>query len=482
MTGNRLLSTTPVCQAAVERQLGRSLLAEEQIELSRLVNSRARKLRLAVDSYASRLSLGELEGEALGLAARFTIGESYFFRDLPQLRLCRDLILERANANPGVPVRVLSAGCSTGDEIYSVVMLLSEQLPAARVDFQAIDLNVDAIARAQRGRYTNWALRETPASFRDRWFEWADGEFVLAPSIREKVKFHRASLASPASALPRHGYDVILCRNVLMYFSELQYRTAARRLEEALCPGGYLFLGHAESMRGSGLPLELLHAADSFCYRKTPLATHESAAESFDLSSKARPMGAGFDQDTATKSKSEVGGKSFTIDDDFSNYSDITRLVRGERFAEALQALEQAGSQDRSPRAELCKSLLLVYTNRFEAASELANTLIGVEGVATGAHYVLATCHEFRNEVSQAREHVRRSTYLDPTFAMAWLHLGMLSKRLGDSAAARRELLQARALLAVEPSDRLVWFGGGCSRATLMEACAGELASTGALP
>lgn len=487
MSGGRLLQPTADCQTAVELQLGRALLIEERLELSRLVNGRARKLRLAVDSYISRLTLGELENEALTLAARFTIGESYFFRDLPQLDLCRESILARGTAQRGATVRVLSAGCSTGEEIYSLAMLMSDVAPTAPVDFHAIDLNADALERAQRGRYTNWSLRETPASYRDRWFEWSNGEFVLSPTIRQRVTFHRASLTAPASPLPRHSYDVILCRNVLMYFADHQYRTAARRLEEALAPGGRLFLGHAESMRGSGLPLELVHARDSFCYQKvTPPPLGSAEASSEVTPARALPP--------APSATPELGGSSpagpgsalearrLHVEDDYSAYSEVTRLLRSEQFAEALHALGRVERESSGPFTALCKSLLLVYTNRFDAAAQLANDLVTLEEVSPGAHFVLASCHEFDGELAQAHGHARRSTYLDPTLAMGWLHLGLLSKRLGDNASARRELLQARALLAHEPSDRLAWFGGGCSRTTLIEACARELAATGALP
>lgn len=482
------------CQATVERQLGRRLDHDQVLHLHKLILERARRLRITPSTYAARVESGLLDEEVLTLAAHFTVGESYFFRDLAQLELCCDLIGKQLTAlsHQGT-LRVLSAGCSSGEEIYSLVMLLGESLPNLDdVQFVAMDINGSAIAQAKLGRYSPWSLRETPSHMKNRWFHFDGRQYVLRASILEKVHFARASLCVPSQPLARRAFDVILCRNVLMYFSERRYREAADRLLDSLTPGGYLFLGHAESLRGLELPATLVQGGTAFCYQTSPAAsnadlvrdatdTPSSPAAGAPCTNGAAHTANPRKDPLAPSPSHDTTDTQSHLDRNLATLRHIIPLLESERFAEALLALDTRGSGS-SAVLELCHALLLVYTNRVEAARELATNLLTVNDVAPGAHYALALCYEFTQDWAQASEHARRSTYLDPTFAMPWLHLGILSRKLGDKAAARRELVQARALLAVESEERLLWFGGGCSRSTLQDACRRELLQTGERP
>lgn len=480
------------CQPEVERHLGYTLSPEQSTELSRLVLDRARKLRVEPRVYVQSLNAGAREDEALHLAGHFTVGESYFFRDWAQLNLCCELIAKRHREKPlQRPIRVLSAGCSTGEEPYSLLVLLAEKLGSSDcVQVSAVDVNSVALARAKRALYSAWSLRETPVHLRERWFRQDGADYHLSPEIAQRVSFSCASLSVPSQTLPRQSYDVILCRNVLMYFTPEKYREAASRLIDALVPSGHLLLGHAESLRGMGLPVDLVHADDSFCYRKsapqvlgtidplTHLLQASPANTAADLAPPSRTEARKPDRpDAATSNAFTAQSNHFSLlSCELAALATVTSLLESERFAEALAALEES-PETNSPVKQLCRALLLVYTNRFDAARALATSLMNIDAVAAEAHYALALCHEYSGDWAQATDLARRATYLDPTFAMPWLHLGISSRKRGDELSARRELLQARALLTVEPPERLLWFGGGCSRSTLLAACQRELSS-----
>jgi chemotaxis protein methyltransferase CheR len=405
------------------------------------------------------------------------------------------LIVERLNgATSRRPIKILSAGCSTGEEPYSLLMLLHERIGSTdSCEVNAIDINRTALEKARKALYSTWSLRETPAPLRDRWFRSDGRDYQLSPEITQRVTFSCASLSVASQALARHTYDVILCRNAIMYFTTDKYHEAALRLIDALVPSGYLLLGHAESLRGMGLPVDLVHVADSFCYRKsvsralgtsdpltnllqaTPIAP---ALESTSLTSNADVHRASRLDATVAMRAVQPATSSSPLIHELALLTKITPLLEAERFAEALQLLE-ASPETNSPVKQLCLAALLVYTNQFDAAIAKASALVNVESVAAEANYALALCHEYAADWAQATDLARRATYLDPTFAMPWLHLGILSRKRGDNLAARRELLQARSLLTVEPPERLLWFGGGCSRSTLLAACQRELGSTG---
>jgi chemotaxis protein methyltransferase CheR len=486
---------TGLCQPEVERQLGYALSPEQSTELTRLVVERSRKLRVEPSTYIQDLNAGEREDEALVLAGHFTIGESYFFRDRAQLNLCCELIVKQLRDQTlRRPIKVLSAGCSTGEEPYSLIMLLREQMGSTEwLEVSAIDINRSALDKARKGRYSTWSLRETPDSTRDRWFRSDGRDYQLSPEITQHVTFGCASLNTPSQAVARSTYDVILCRNVLMYFTAEKYHAAALRLIDALVPSGHLLLGHAESLRGLGLPVDLVNLSDSFCYRKSvqrlvgnsdPLTNLLQTSPVTPAYTAAPPLADSEKPDEARRG--EAAPISVTLQStsasplvcELAALTSIKPLLESERFVEALQTLE-ASPQTNSPVKQLCLAVLLVYANRFDAAVTKASALLNVESVAAEAHYALALCHEYSGDWAQATDLARRATYLDPTFAMPWLHLGILSRKRGDNLAARRELLQARALLTVEPPERLLWFGGGCSRSTLLAACQRELAWTG---
>lgn len=477
---------TPWYQTAIERQLGCALGLEQSTHLPRLVKERSRKLRLTPNDYVARLVDGKLEGETLALAAQFTIGESYFFRDLAQLNGCVAVIGQLLRENPNRPVRVLSAGCSTGEEPFSLAALLAEQLgSSAGVHIYAVDLNAAALESARRGRYTPWSLRETPKHLLAKWFRLDGKHYTVAPELIQRVQFTRASLSVDSPALARHSYDVILCRNVLMYFSPEQYAQATQRLWNALTPDGYLFLGHAESLRGCGIAATTVQLEEGYCYKKGATDVRSSssppparARPQAPLEWNASPHRLGANEVGPPAAPTNEIASHSTLLSELATLTMLSDFVKAERYSDALAALDTAATSQ-TPATQTARVILLVYTNRFDAARALASALVDSPAASAELYYALTLCDEAASNVEQAAEHARRATYLDPTFSLPWLHLGISSRKLKQFGSARKELLQARALLAVDLPERLLWFGGGCSRATLLEACQRELTATG---
>jgi chemotaxis protein methyltransferase CheR len=150
-------------------------------------------------------------------------------------------------------LRLLSAGCASGEEAYSLAILLKRQGRAQALDFeiQGLDLNPEGLTKARCARYSPWSLRETPVEVRERWFQKHGRDYQLDDSIRSAVRFdqHNLILSSP-TLLPARSFDIIFCRNVLMYFTSEHASAIVAQLARALAPGGFLFLGHAETLRG----------------------------------------------------------------------------------------------------------------------------------------------------------------------------------------------------------------------------------------
>jgi SAM-dependent methyltransferase len=169
------------------------------------------------------------------------------------------------------PLRVLSAGCASGEEAYSVAILAREAMPNRICDvaIRAVDVNPAALEKAAGGRYSTWSLRETPQHVQQKWFRRSGREFILNEAVCASVRFEERNLASDDALLWQpQQFDVVFCRNVVMYFSPAQARALLGRITQALKPGGYLFLGHAEALRGLSDEFHLRHTHAAFYYQR----------------------------------------------------------------------------------------------------------------------------------------------------------------------------------------------------------------------
>ena len=186
------------------------------------------------------------------LAPLITNNETYFFRESHHFDiLVRHVIPERREALRARPLRLLSAGCSSGEEAYSLVITLQNaglELAGIRWEVDACDLNPERIAQAREGVYDAGSLRACDDETRRRYFKEESGRFRLRERHRKGVRFFQANLSAPNGTFGWACYDAILCRNMLIYFSDDAFDGAIGLFARSLGPGGYLLLGHSESL------------------------------------------------------------------------------------------------------------------------------------------------------------------------------------------------------------------------------------------
>jgi chemotaxis protein methyltransferase CheR len=223
----------------------------------------------------------ELE-EALDLV---TINETYFLREAYQLRAFKDEVLP---ALRGVPqgrerLSIWSAGCSTGEEVYSIAMLTRESglYPGRSVRIFGSDISRRVLAHARRGVYGKASFRAMPIELRRRYFlEHDDGAHVV-DDLRSVSQFgHLNLLDTPRSSIVGR-VDVIFCRNVLIYFDDAARRRVIEMFYDRLLPGGYLLLGHSESLLNVSTAFELVHLREDLVYRKPLTASRFWSAGDF---------------------------------------------------------------------------------------------------------------------------------------------------------------------------------------------------------
>jgi len=519
-------------RTGVARWLGLQFDEGKSALLHDALARRLKETGLGGAAYLERLERPEAPRvELRALARELTVGETYFYRNVAQFSALTEVVLparmaERAR-NHTRALSLLSAGCASGEEPYSLAMAVRDGItePDWEVSIVGVDINPSALEKAARGRYSTWSLRELPVDARQRWFHDRGREVEVVGAIREAVRFEEHNLAddSPVLRSP-DSYDVVFCRNVLMYFTPEGARAVARRLARALVPGGYLFLGHAETLRGLSNDFHLCHTHGTFYYqRKETLAPDDADARS-GRATGSRPFAAPTAAPTvsrwrpdspaaspsgpwsmewmeAIRSSSEriatlaaaalLGPEPSAppgppAPDDEAKRPELREalaLVAQEQYRDALALLRRLPEDAaNSPEVLLLSAVLLTHRGSLsEAEAACARILEGDQRNAS-AHYLLALCRESAGDRRGALEHDQTAARLDPTFAMPRLHAGMLARRQDDHETARRELGQALPLLLREEAERLSMFGGGFTRQALVTLCRAELAAAGGTP
>jgi chemotaxis protein methyltransferase CheR len=319
------------------------------------------------------------------LIDEITVQETTFVRDRDQLdTIPWHGLLRSARAAGSNVIRVWSAGCATGEEPYTLALLAAEAFAPAPppVDVLGTDISGGAIAAATEGRYRERAIRALDAPLRRRYLDHqGDGSYLVSQRLRELVRFRRHNLVrDPVPPPGEVGFDIITCRNVLIYFEAPVAERVLERLDASLRPDGKLLLGVADALR-----------------RTFQVATPESPA--------SRPRGA------------QPGGRS-----PVPRPRTPAREPRGRRLAAALAA---AGKGQRDTAIAEVQSLLAL------------NPLDG------DAYFVYGLVVLEAGEPARAVAAFRRALYTDPTFALAAFTLGCAHDALGDQAAARRAYEQA---------------------------------------
>jgi chemotaxis protein methyltransferase CheR len=450
------------------------------------------------------------------LAEQLTVNETFFFRNTDNfLALAERVLPERIRAKARTKqLRILSAGCSSGDEPYSLAIMVREALPdlaAWDVKIIGIDINPAILLKASQARYSEWSLRATSDDRRRSYFRADGADFVLAPEIQKMVSFEERNLVDVDPLFWQSlACDLVFCRNVLMYFTPETARGVVHRISQALLPGGFLFIGHAETLRGITPEFHLCHTHGTFYYQQrdsrdaAPTATWpvppgepavdllpvvESTANWVDVIEHAATRIATL-ADARTRLLHQTAPQA-THDHPGSQAAEaaparawdlslVLAAVRQERFADALAligALPADSHED--PDALLLRAVLLTNHGRLKESEEVCRRMLALDELNAGAHYLMALCSEHAGDANGAIEHGQTAIYLDPGFAMPHLHLGILAKRSGDDDTAQRELGQALTLLASEDASRILLFGGGFSRDALLQLCRTQLSAPG---
>jgi chemotaxis protein methyltransferase CheR len=382
------------------------------------------------------------------LVVELTIGETYFFRDPEQFDFIRRTVLPDLwrRHGPEHTVRAWSAACASGEEAYSLAILFWEEGLAGRCHLLATDISRAALARAHQAAYGNWSLRGPGAAAAVPYLNRRDNLHVVQERVRRLVTFEYLNLAHdgyPSLTTGTWGLDLILCRNVLIYFNPETVRAVARRLFESLAPGGWLIAAASDPPLGGDVPYEVTLTDVGVFYRR-PLVPDTLPAPTPEYPVLSTP------------------------------YS-----VPSTPAPRAPETHTHDAPADLDATVQHIRALANVETGRAERACAEAAAR---HPLAAELHHLHAVLLLELGRDEEAARAARRVVYLDRTLAVGHFTLGSVLWRRHDRAGACRAYRNARDLCAARPADEPVPLSDGMPAGRLVEAAVAQLAILGASP
>src|SRR5688572_22662954 len=392
------------------------------------------------DEYLARLrgaAPSLVEAELRNLLNLVTVTETCFFRDASQFRLLREYIIpalmaERSARSGPKKIRIWSAGCSSGEEAYSVAITLDEMGvfhdPAWSIEIIGTDLNTKALEKARRGVYSARAVRNVEGALLDDHFVRDGKSFALSNAIKKRVKFEFGNLTQ--TPMPSTGpQDIVFCKNVTIYFREEVTRKLVAGLHDTIAPDGFLLLGHAESLWQMSEDFTLVEYERAFCYRKT---------------SRVAPLVGSVFTPTVEDVPATVPLKADPAepvhDEAHTQYDVCLEAFRSHEWEIAECALTSlVASCPTFVPARLLLGGLYVNRGRFDEATQQAEAVLEVNDLEPRAHLLLGMIAARQQRGDEAVPSLRRALYLDDSLALAHFWLANVYRERGDVARASLE-------------------------------------------
>jgi chemotaxis protein methyltransferase CheR len=405
------------------------------------------------------------DGAALaGLLDDLTVGETYFFREPGHFDLIRRRIIPQLTARPADhPIRVWSAGCASGEEAYSLAIVFEQAGLAASTRVLATDISPAALAKARLATYREWSLRGPGREWALAYLRWTGDRYELDERLRDRVTFEALNLALdvyPALASGTWGVDLLLCRNVLIYFDRETVAAVARRLFASLAPGGSLITASCDPALAEFAPFEVVLADQGIYYRR-PIKSPVAAPAGFPASADAPAVGDAGWPAAIQLLASAIDGAQSASDPSCPRPSPLAAAETGPS-AESVEAFARRIRDLANNDAPQALQVSAAALEQFPVSAEL--------------HYLRAVLLLAAGDPAQAADAARRAIFLDRSLAIVHFTLGTVLQTLGDAAGARRALRNARQLAASRPDDEPVPLGDGERAGRLAAAAAAQLA------
>ncbi len=433
-----------------------------------------------------------------------TIKETYCFRDKKILEALEHSIIPlytMARRNAKKTLRIWSAGCSTGEEPYTIAIMLHRLMPDLAewdITLLATDLNPSSIEKARDGVYNQWAFRETPAIIRDSYFQRnADGRYRVKPHIRRMVTFECLNLATaefPSVLNNTNSMDIILCRNVLMYFSREVISRIVDNYYRSLLDGGWLVVSPAETSHIYYNQFKLVNFEGATLYRKDvsgkksdpagvkyPVSVVPAVSDVTADLDKLIPLVSAPDKMPLTESafqktivespaSESVSTAGNSHEDSRESYEQALQFYgdgMNEKAEETLNAFYEKNREHEGAMTLLAR--ICADRGKLEEALQWCDSALQVNRLAPGLYYLRSVICQEQGQLEEAIISMKKALYLDSDFIMANYSLGNLELNMGRPGSAEKYFRTSGILLSRLKQDEILPESGGLTAGRLSE-------------
>ena len=422
------------------------------------------------------------------MAGYLTIGETYFLRESRSFEALEQEIIPaiiRTRQGGEQRLRVWSAGCATGEEPYTIAIILHRMREALRgweLSILATDINPQALAKAKEGVYTEWSFRNTPAEFKEHYFKKiGEGRFALRSKIRAMVNFSYLNLVEdiyPALPTGTNAIDIIFCRNVLMYFTPERAREVVDHFHRSLLDQGWLIVSPCEAATPIFSEFTPIHFPEAILFRKQAVGTTAWADRG---ANELREWGSGHGgaappppliaSDPAPElpplypSPPPLDLRLHAPPPvPVTPYDEAKTLYEQGKYQEAAILVEaHLALQQEDTRALALLSRIYANEGRLGEALRLSEQALANDKLNAGLYYLRAVILQEEGLIDEAINSLKRALYLDQEMALAHFTLGNLALRQGKTKVSKRYFDNTLALLANCHPDELLPESDGMS-------------------
>lgn len=468
----------PAMTELLARHIGLHFPPERWGDLMRGLEHIARELGHAnTEECMAQLLGAPFERQQIEMLGRYlTIGETYFFREPKVFEALQTHVLPKmiqAKRRSGRHLRMWSAGCSTGEEAYSLAILLQRAIPDFRqwdISILATDINPQALEKAETGIFSDWSFRNAAPWLREGYFrEIGSGRYEILPEVRSMVKFDHLNLAQdayPSATSDTNKMDIVFCRNVLMYFEPELAAQVVGKLHQSLVEDGWLVVSPSEISQAAFARFSAAHLPDAILHRKSVAALETARPSLKEKRPLPRPASAKVHRDQPVRHPRPPVAAAPRPG---TGYEQALKLYRKGRYPEAVAALSHLLETSSDKGAMLLMARAHADLGELLPALHWCERTVAVDRLNPVAHYLLGTIQQELGRKAEALLAYRRALYLDPDFTLAHFTLGGLYREQHQPRQAAKHFTNALRLLEKQPADADVPESSGLTAGRFMD-------------
>jgi chemotaxis protein methyltransferase CheR len=456
----------------IEKLLGLNFPKNRWDDLERGLISAAKELGLRENVEALNIWLKDnafSPKELEILSNHLTVGETYFFRDKAildvfQKNIIPGILAERFGKDQSI--NIWSAGCCTGEEPYTLAILLTETIPDLqnwRISILATDINRVFLHKAKEGIYSNWSFRDTPTQLRERYFVRSKSNWQIIPEIKKMVHFSHLNLAEdhyPSPETRTNKIDIIFCRNVLMYFSNELIQSVGKKFYNALNPGGW-FITTAVELNDENFSLFTRIQIDkSIVYSRTEkkyhftVKGHDKAIEKIQLVKKNVPTKP---KPVKTPIRLSPVAETSTEKPSLNPINKAKELFNNKQYRPCADLCSHEITKTNN-KTEWLMLLVKSFANLglYDKALDWGAQLLKLDGLNSESYYILATIFFEKKMFTESEMMLKRALYIDQTNVLSHLLIGNVYLSLANHEAAKRHFDNVKKLLASVDENKIL--------------------------